>query len=269
MSIEQKSNECSNRETVEKLKKIIDSEERKPLTQRDVDLITECVDYLMELEQGIELSNEELEEEKQKIYEYNRDLRKLSKNCRLKRMLIAACFVILTVSASFVATAQDFNAVSILKELEQKIADMIDGEKLEHNGYTISKVSDAVYYDSIEEFRNNTNIEVMYPAIFPQKLQLKNVMTSCDGDDSDYQTVMFITDNPDYCVIVHTNPDYRKDFINNKNLTLEIISGHKCYIGQINKKYQGSFVYRGSTYIVNAKTEDELKIIITNMKESF
>lgn len=267
MSIEQKSNECSNQEIAEKLRKIIDSEERKPLAQRDVALITECVDYLMELEQGIELSNEELEEEKQKIYRYNRDLRMPSKNCSFKRILIAACFVILTVSASFIATAQGFNAVSILKELEQIIADMIDGEKLEYNGYTISKVSDAVYYDSIEGFKNNTNIEVMYPAIFPQKLQLKSVMTSCDNDNSDYQTVMFITDNPDYGIIVHTDPDYRKDFLSNQNLTVKIINGHKCYIDTGSKGLQCTFVYRDSTYIINTKTTDELKIIITNMKE--
>lgn len=267
MSIERKGNEQTNREIIEKLKIIIDSEERKPLMQRDVDLITECVDYLMELEQGVELSEKELEEEKQKIYKYNRKLKKTSKKWRFKRILIAACFILLTVSASFAATANNFNAVNILKELEFKIAELIDGEKLEHNGYTISKVNDAVYYESIEDFKNNTENKIMYPTVFPQKIQLTNVMVSCDNGNPNYQTVMYITDNPDYGIIVHTDPDYKKDFLSNQNLTVKIFNGHKCYIDIGSKGLQCTFVFRDSTYIINAKTTDELKIIITNMKE--
>ena len=91
MSIERINNDESNQVLVEKLKAIIEFESSKPISEQDIDLIDECVDYLMELENGIELTDEELEKGKQQIYKLLDKKNKPQKQIRIKGLLIAAC----------------------------------------------------------------------------------------------------------------------------------------------------------------------------------
>lgn len=175
MSIERINNDESNQALVEKLRAIIEIESSKPISEQDVDLIDECVDYLMELENGIELTDEELESGKKHIYMLLDKNKKPQKKLRFKGLLIAACLAILILLANFVALACGIDTISILKEWGHNIVEMFEGEKEEYGGVTIIKENESLSFDSLEDFEKNTNFEILIPTVFPEGIELKKV----------------------------------------------------------------------------------------------
>lgn len=273
MSIDRKSNEYSNQEIIEKLRAIIDLEESKPLAERDVDLITECVDYLMELEQGVELTQEELEEEKQKIYAYNKNLNKPAKRLKFKGLLIAACFVILMLLANFAAMACGVDTISILKEWGHRIVEMFEGEKAEYKGITIIKENQSYSFNNIDEFLSKSTLTVLYPTEFSEEINLTRISVSGSYDkdfnySSEFPTIHFITDDPNTCFIVDTNPNSSREFLTNSNLSIEKINNIDCYIDYIDGNIECSFVYKDINYYVKSSSYDNLVNIITSLKET-
>lgn len=273
MSIDRKSNEYSNQEIIEKLRAIIDLEESKPLAERDVDLITECVDYLMELEQGVELTQEELEEEKQKIYAYNKNLNKPAKRLKFKGLLVAACFVILMLLANFAAMACGIDTISILKEWGHRIVEMFEGEKAEYKGITIINEGESISYSSNEEFVNKENLNILYPTKLPENIQIIQIAVSGSYDSnynysSEFRRVFYVTNNNNTNIIVNTNPNVSRDFLENPNLKIETIGSYECYIDCFDNLIQCTFIYNDITYTVKTTTHDSLVTIITNLKEN-
>lgn len=273
MSIDRKSNEYSNQEIIEKLRVIIDLEESKPLAERDVDLITECVDYLMELEQGVELTQEELEEEKQKIYAYNKNLNKPAKRLKFKGLLVAACFVILMLLANFAAMACGIDTISILKEWGHRIVEMFEGEKAEYKGITIINEGESISYSSNEEFVNKENLNILYPTKLPENIQIIQIAVSGSYDSnynysSEFRRVFYVTNNNNTNIIVNTNPNVSRDFLENPNLKIETIGSYECYIDCFDNLIQCTFIYNDITYTVKTTTHDSLVTIITNLKEN-
>lgn len=273
MSIDRKSNEYSNQEIIEKLRVIIDLEESKPLAERDVDLITECVDYLMELEQGVELTQEELEEEKQKIYAYNKNLNKPAKRLKFKGLLVAACVVILMLLANFAAMACGIDTISILKEWGHRIVEMFEGEKAEYKGITIINEGESISYSSNEEFVNKENLNILYPTKLPENIQIIQIAVSGSYDSnynysSEFRRVFYVTNNNNTNIIVNTNPNVSRDFLENPNLKIETIGSYECYIDCFDNLIQCTFIYNDITYTVKTTTHDSLVTIITNLKEN-
>lgn len=272
MSIERINNDESNQVIIEKLRAVIEIESSKPTSEQDVDLIDECVDYLMELENGIELTQKELEKGKQQIYMLLNKKNKPQKKLRFKGLLIAACLAVFMLLANFVALACGVDTVSILKEWGHNIIEMFDGEKEEFNGVTIIKENQILTFNSIEEFKKETSFDILAPSDFPEntKLNIISVAGSYDKNNnyvSEYFTVSFATNDPDTGVIIHTNPDYSKDFISNANLALRRIGEFDCYLYIQESMIQCTFIHKESTYIVKAKNNSDLEFIIKNLRE--
>lgn len=273
MSIERINNDESNQALIEKLRAIIEIESSKPISEQDVDLIDECVDYLMELENGIELTDEELEKGKKQIYMLLDKNKKPQKKLSFKGLLIAACLAILILLANFVALACGINTVSILKEWGHNIIEMFEGEKEEYGGVTIIKENESLSFDSINDFKNNTSFNVLCPMVLPDGVDLKKIKVtgSYDANNnyiSDYHSIFFVTTNPQISVIVHTNPDYPKEFMNSSKIIIEEIDDHICYYFEEELSVRGYFVYDNATYAIKAQDLDELKNIIENFKEN-
>ena len=272
MSIERINNDESNQAIIEKLRAIIEIESSKPISEQDIDLIDECVDYLMELENGIELTDEELENGKKQICMLLDKNKKPQKKLRFKGLLIAACLAILILLANFVALACGIDTVSILKEWGHNIVEMFEGEKEEYGAVTIIKENESLSFDSVNNFKKNTSFDVLCPMVLPDGVELKKIKVTGSYDSqnnyiSTYYTVAFITNDHNVSVIAHTNPDYPKDFVYDSNIEKEIINGFECYISKKELFSQCSLVCNGTTYIVKAKNDFELKQIIENLKE--
>lgn len=272
MSIDRNSSEYSNQEIIEKVRAIIDFEESKPLAERDVDLITECVDYLMELEQGVELSQEEIEKEKQKIYKYNQELNQPKKKHHFKGLLIAACFVALMLAANFAAMAYGVDTISILKEWGHRIVEMFEGEEAEYKGITIIKEQQPLVFTSMDDFLAETNFPILYPSSFPLDINVDVITVSGSYDNnykytSEYNRIMFSTNNSQISLIVDTYPGSSKDFLNDKNLQIQTINGYECYLNNVNKNIECSFVHNNISYFISSNDYNNLVIIISNLKE--
>ena len=171
MSIERINNGESNQALIEKLRAIIEFESSKPISEQDVDLIDECVDYLMELENGTELTDEELENGKKQIYMLLDKKKKPQKKLRFKGLLIAACLAILMLLANFVALACGVDTISILKEWGNSIVEMIQGERVEHNDISIIK-DEKKMFSSIEELGNSVDFNFLYPTLLPEDINI-------------------------------------------------------------------------------------------------
>lgn len=271
MSIDRKSNEYSNQEIIEKLRAIIDLEESKPLAERDVDLITECVDYLMELEQGVELTQEELEEEKQKIYAYNKNLNKPAKRLKFKGLLIAACFVILMLLANLVAIACGVDTIAILEEFGDRIVEMFVGEKTDYKGITIVKGNEFTTYNSLQNFLNNENIAVLFPQKLPEGITISqiNVRNSVEDaiQNSHSKEIYFITNAPDTGMEIYPKVSADLDFLTNKHYSQETINNFLCYILCTDISTQCYFLHDDLVYCVTSTSYENIVTIISNLKE--
>lgn len=273
MSIERINNDESNQVIIDKLKAIIEIESAKPISEQDIDLIDECVDYLMELENGIELTEEEIEEGKQQIYKLLDKKKKPQKKIRFKGLLIAACLAAMLLLVNFVAMACGVDTISILKEWGHNIVGMLEGEKEEYGGVTIIKENGSLSFDSLSDFKKSTNYDILCPTSFPEgtKLKIIKVTGSYDMNNnyiSNSHSIFFVTDNPQISIIIHTNPDYPKDFMTAPGLLTEEIGGHSCYFFEEETMVQCSFIHNNMTYIVKAQNNTELRMIIENLKEN-
>lgn len=273
MSIERINNDESNQALIEKLRAIIEIESSKPISEQDVDLIDECVDYLMELENGIELTDEELENGKKQIYMLLDKNKKPQKKLKFKGLLVAACLAILILLANFVALACGIDTVYILKEWGYNIVEMFEGEKEEYGGFTIIKENESLSFDSITEFKNKTDFNVLVPSSFPEGVNIKKIKVTGSYDennnyDSNYHSIFFVTDVPQISVIIYTNPKHPKDFITDPNIEVKVINGLTCYISRKEMFIQCSFVNDDVTYIVKSQNDTELIQIIEKLKEN-
>ncbi len=273
MSIERINNDESNQALVEKLRAIIEIESSKPISEQDIDLIDECVDYIMELENGIELTDEELENGKKQIYMLLDKKKNPQKKLKFKGLLIAACLAILMLLANFVALACGIDTISILKEWGHNIVEMFEGEKEEVGGVTIIKENESLSFDSVNDFEKNTNFDILIPTVFPEGIKLKKVKVTGSYDvnnnyTSNYHSIFFVTDNPQTSIIVHTNPDYHKGFMNESTLEKEEICGYTCYFFVEDSTIQCTLVNQSVTYIIKTQNRSNLECIIENLKEN-
>lgn len=271
MSIERINNGESNQALIEKLRAIIEFESSKPISEQDVDLIDECVDYLMELENGIELTDEELENGKKQIYMLLDKKKKPQKKLRFKGLLIAACLAILMLLANFVALACGVDTISILKEWGNSIVEMIQGERVEHNDISIIK-DEKKMFSSIEELGNSVDFNFLYPTLLPEDINITLITLGGSYDeninfDSNYKTIAFVTSDPSVSVKIHTNPEYLNNYINGTDLTSQQICGYICYLIVEENFVQCSFEHNSISYVVNTRNTEELFVILNNLKE--
>ena len=273
MSIERINNDESNQALIEKLRAIIEIESSKPISEQDVDLIDECVDYLMELENGIELTDEELENGKKQIYMLLDKNKKPQKKLKFKGLLIAACLAVIMLLANFVALACGIDTISILKEWGHNIIEMFEGEKEEYGGVTIIKENESLTFDSLEDFGKNTNFGILIPTVLPEGIELKKVKITGSYDMNNnyiasYHSIFFVTNDPQTSIIVHTNPDYSKEFMNEPSLEKEEICGYTCYFFAEDSTIQCTFVNQSITYIIRAQNRSHLECLLKNLKEN-
>lgn len=272
MSIERINNDESNQALIEKLRAIIEIESSKPIPEQDVDLIDECVDYLMELENGIELTDEELKKGKKQIYMLLDKNKKPQKNIRFKGLLIAACLAILILLANLVALACGFDTISLLKEWGNRIVSMVQGEQIEYKGITILK-DEKIIFSSIEEFNNETQLKILYPTKLPENINLSIVTLGGSYDknnnfSTEYYDVVFATNDPQTSITIHTYPEFSNYFISNSNLSKENINGYECYLDFMDTEVQCSFAFDENSYVIRAKNYEDIKTIVLNLKEN-
>lgn len=268
MGIERNEN-INKEELIEKLRAVIYAESSKPASEMDADLVAECVDYLMELENSRRLTEDEIDSEIQKIITETQKPRK--SNPRFKALLIAACMAVIILSFNIFALACGTDAISLLRELGDKVVEMFDGEKIVVDDKETVKLGDVITYDSVEEFLKEENISVLYPTVLPDNAKITSVSLTAsfvNGEyNAEYRDIDYITDNATIHVAVYTNPVFNRGFLSDPNAEVKTINNHECYISQIETSAQGFFIHGNNVYVVNAPTCEDVEFIISNLKE--
>lgn len=194
-------------------------------------------------------------------------------NKHFKKILVAVAMLAVLISANFVALACGLDTVSILKDWGNNLTRMIVGEIAGHKGVTIIKEKESVYFDSISDFNQETDYDILYPVVFPDGTELTKIaiVGSYDANynyvDS-YDSIVFVTNTPHLTVVIHTNEDYPKDFTMDFNAEIKEINGLVCYISKIDEEVQCSFIHNGFTYVVKTANAEDLITVVQNLKKN-
>ncbi len=259
--------------SIEELERLLEKENQKDANDRDFDLIESLVAEIMEQSHDGKLSPEEREQEMGKIKQAIKNEEKPKKPKSFKALLVAAIVTVLLLVANFTAMACGVDTVDILRAFGDKIIEMVVGEKEEFMGVEIIKMNKSIKYDNIEEFTENENYDIIFPSLWPEDVHLKEIRIQDSFNDdgsvnTEYTEVYFLT-NDSVRMSITANPNVSKDFIYSHQKT-EVINELTCYMVDDSevKEYRAYFFYNDYIYKVNARTYDDVVLIIEGLVES-
>lgn len=252
----------------DKLMAIILLETSKPYKEMDSDLVTECVDFLMELEEKQRLTKAEIKKKVDEIPFHGKITAigsHVKKKIRTKRIIvIAAVLAILLAIFSILVVSFTNTEDSLIDRFARYIVgDMNPGEQIEIGNIELIKPNETKTFSSAEELVRYENIAILFPTWMPND----NKITECCyySDDSCGKYYILDSQDPECCIIIYTEmtiPEEAK-----ASNTSKSVGEHTVYIISDNSYAQGDFEYHGYYYSVNAHTEEDVLKIIENLKE--
>lgn len=250
----------------DKLMAIILLETSKNYREMDSDLVTECVDFLMELEGKEKLTKEEIEQRvnaipfKGKITAIDSYLRK---RIRAKRIaVIAAVLAVLLALFGITAIASGNTVSEIFRQIGNSIHQLLEGSPKEYGNITLYKSDETKTYSSIEELAQSEGIEILYPSWLPENEKIIKIRHLIDGETERYVLQSNIST---HSIEIETNADLHED--HTLNCIEKEFAGFSVYYEKTPQYIQANFVYKNNRYIVKSDTEDNLFKIIENLKE--
>lgn len=250
----------------DKLMAIILLETSKDYKEMDSDLVTECVDFLMELEEKEKLSEKEIEQRVNEI-PFKGKVTAIGsyakKRIRAKRLaVIAAVLAVLIALFGLLAVADGDKSLKILNDFKTAINEMLRGETVEYENITVIKSNESVSYSSLEDFAEAENYDMLYPVWLPENEKIVSVWYIYEDSVERY---IFQLINPYHSISIDKNKSITSDM---KAGSYEIeIGPFEVYCHKINSIIQAFFEHNGCLYIVKTDTEDNLFKIIENLEE--
>lgn len=252
----------------DKLTAIILLETSKPYKEMDSDLVTECVDFLMELEEKPRLTKAEIEQKvseipfKGKVTAINSYAKK---KIRAKRIaVIAAVLAVLLAIFSIVAISFTNSEDSLIDRFANYIGEIMNGgEQLEFDNIELIKPNESKTYSSAEELVRDEKISVLFPTRLPENEKITTCWYIDDITSGKYY--IFQCNNSEYGMSVYFEITISDD-IKSAN-PMKKVGNFDVYITSREGVVQGMFEHKGYFYSVGARTEEELLMIIENLKE--
>ncbi len=252
----------------DKLMAIILLETSKPYKEMDSDLVTECVDFLMEIEGKERLTKAEIKKNVDEIPFHGKITAidsHVKKKIRTNRIfVIAAVLTILLVVFSILAVTFTNAEDNLIDRFAQYIVgDMKPGESKDLENIELIKPNETKTFSSIEELVRDENIDILFPTWLPDN----NKISECCyySDDSCGKYYMLCSPSPECGIIIYcemTLPEESKETNPQKT-----VNEHTVYIIDRDGYVQGDFEYNGRYYAVSARTEEDVIKIIENLKE--
>lgn len=188
----------------------------------------------------------------------------------IKRVLILAATFITVVAMGLVLSSADYGI-----DIDKYLLEVVDGgpgTAINVGNYTFYCPDFVVKYNSIDEFLENEDYDLFYPTAFPNDHQLRDVEIS-----SSYRNTLFITfrstdRNPysGYSVFIEKNTPGSGDLAHDRVKYEK--HGINFYFETYDDRYRGcvmAFALDGNDYYcITAKTYDELKYIIDNLRST-
>ena len=250
----------------DKLMAIILLETSKDYKEMDSDLVTECVDFLMELEGKQKLTKAEIEQRvnaipfKGKVTAIGSYAKK---KIRAKRLaVIAAILAVLLALFGIIAIASGNTFSELLRNMGNSFHEWIESGPKEHGDITLYKSDVTKTYSSIEELAESEGIKILYPSWLPDNEKIISIWHLVDGESERY---LLQCNVPSHTIEIKCNIDLHEDYI--INCTEKEISGCSVYYKNYTQYVQANFAYKNNCYAVQSDTEDNLFRIIENLKE--
>ena len=257
---------AENQTLKDKLMAIILLETAKDYKKMDSDLVTECVDFLVELEGKERLTKEEIEQRVNEIPFIGKVTALNSyakKKLRAKRIaIIAAVLAVLIALFGIFAIGSGGPVTEFFRQMGNSIHEFLDGGPKEHSGITFYKYDKKIEYSSLEEFKESEGVDILYPTWLPENEKIVEISyLVVEGTEM----FMLYTNEPDYSIEVEVDAELTENF--KLNWTKREVAGYLIYYMNVPEYVQANFVYENNLYCVKSDTEDNLFKIIENLKE--
>ena len=250
----------------DKLMAIILLETSKPYKEMDSDLVTECVDFLMELEGKQKLTKAEIEQRvnaipfKGKVTAIGSYAKK---KMRAKKLaVIAAVLAVIAALFGIIAVASGDFLDELIMKLDDSFHEWIEDGPKEYGDITFYTSDETKTYSSIEELAESEGIEILYPTWLPENEKIISIWHLVDGESERY---LLQCDVPDHSVEIKVNYELTETL--KLNCIKKEIAGHSVYYERTPQYIQANLIYKNNRYIVKSDTEDNLFRIIENLKE--
>lgn len=264
---------ATREQKIDWLCQIIKNETEKPENEQDMELISECSDYLRELsEEEVSFSEEELQKGLAKIKLSNQESnvailpRKRYKKKLVKAVIIfAATFVVLFSGTTVAAKTQGYsNAWEFVSLNVERIFKMNPGDTIGEGNVTLIKREESIIYASMEEMIKAENYNILYPSKLPDNVYVQRIIHQYMSDGS--MMLSFQSNDPNFSLSISENftvseKDMQEleEYITPNNITFFIDS-----IG--NELYQAIAHINGNEYQIIYKNKDVLIMILDSMK---
>lgn len=164
----------------DKLTAIILLETSKPYKEMDSDLVSECVEFLMDLEGTKRLTKAETEQRvndipfKGKVTAINKHIKK---RIRAKRIIIVAAILAVLLAIFSIAAVSFTNAEdSLLDRFGEYIVEVMKGgEHKDFDNIELIKHDESKTFSSIEDFAEHENIEILFPTWLPENNKITEI----------------------------------------------------------------------------------------------
>ncbi|MBQ2846711.1 MAG: hypothetical protein IJE74_00445 [Clostridia bacterium] len=250
---------------IDKIRAILYCEASKDYKKMDDDLIAECADYLMELENRKPLTNEEIDKAIKHIFEKGKP--SFRRKRILKKLLWAAIISVLIFVMAISATHGQDDALEHFKQWGKTVFSMFSGERIESGNKTIIKNGNySVRYDTVDELFENEDLDILYPAALPngEEFMCISYLIETNG-----KSVTYSRNNPLYSIVVEnfSTVSMYIDIETSSTETINNINCHYIQISDVDNYFYCAFEHNGFTYRFGAFTYEEMVFIINNLKE--
>ncbi len=232
----------------------------------DSDLVTECVDFLMELEGKERLSRKEIEQRvkeipfKGKVTTLNSYAKR---KIRAKRLaIIAAVLAVLITLFGIISVASGNTFSEMFRKMGESIYELLDGKTMEYDNITFIKPNETKEYSSIEELVKDEGIEILYPTWLPENEKIVDMLYL---EVDHWETYIMRCRIPEHSIEIDIGADLSQNL--KSNCIEREVGDHLVYYINNAQYKQASFVYKNNVYLVKSDTEDNLFRIIENLKE--
>ena len=250
----------------DKLMAIILLETSKDYKEMDSDLVSECVDFLMELEGKQKLTKSEIEQRVSKIPFKGKVTAMGSytkKKLRARRLAVAAAVLAFIFALFTIFTfATGNSAIDLLRQLGHSIAEMFSGENVDASGVTIYSPHKTKEYDSIETLLKEEEIDILYPTWLPENEEIISVLYLFDKQA---ESLILQCNNIEYNINIALNNSISD---NVKLDCTEAETGNLKFYYFAEEGYsQAFFEHNNVLYIIRSDTKNNLFKTIENLRE--
>ena len=214
----------------DKLMVIILLETAKDYKEMDSDLVTECVDFLMELEGIKRLTKEEIEQRvnaipfKDKVTALNSYAKK--KVAAKRIAIIAAVLAVLITLFGLFAIASGDTFSEFFRQMGDSIYELLDRNPMDYENITLIKPNETKTYSSIEDLVKDEEIEILYPTWLPENEKIVKVLY-VQGDEFEPTMYVMQCGAKGYGIDIVVGNDLSENL--RQNCTEKEIAGYSIY----------------------------------------